>query len=522
MPSSLRHTMVRASFCLGCASALVLTGACVGDDPSITGGDSDGGSNDGASGPGDGGGAGDGASDASSTGDAGPPPAPRNEVSWAHYEPTAGDDGTFVAMDSSGYAVVVQNYIEQPPDVPKADYGGVYVTRLDPLGKVVWKKGVPTQGTPPAVRLAVTGVAVDADGDAYVVGSTQGALDFGGGVVVPGGGQYKDVGWVVKLDRASGTGVWMRTFRSSTSQVGIGGIAARNDALAIIGNFYDDLSYEKTTGEAKESGTGSFVARLDRATGKTTWLSTGRNAKQIILGGITIDASGAVYAGLWFDAPITGWGNPSPVSTASDGLVVAFEATGNVRWKKVFGKAGSTTYGSVKALAWNAGTLALVGRTPAGIDFGDGKPLGTSGASDPYVAALDPATGALRWARAIGNDEQGDDDEALTGVTVDDWGQVIVSGRYRKTLVIAGKALPKPPSDLATAAFGAKLDSAGTFVWSKAILSTTWASAESISAGPGGNMAVTVALNGTADLGGGVTATTATYNKSLGVVGWTP
>ena len=264
------------------------------------------------------------------------------------------------------------------------------------------------------------------------------------------------------------------------------------------------------------------MSRLERTAGRATWLSPGRYEKQAISGGVTLDDLGNVYAGFWFDSPIEGWGNPSPVGASTDGLVVSFDGSGAARWKRVFGKADSPTYGSIKDIAWNAGTLAVVGRTPAGIDFGDGKPLGTSGGSDPYVATLDPATGNLQWARAIGNDHEGDDDEALNAVTVDAWGQVIVAGRYRKSLVIAGKDLPVPPSELATAAFGAKLDASGAFVWQKAIVSSNWASAESISAGPDGNMVAAIALTGTADLGAGVKPTTPSANKSLAAVGWTP
>ncbi|MDF2692497.1 MAG: hypothetical protein K0S65_880 [Labilithrix sp.] len=497
-------------------AALVL-GACVGDDPASVPANSDGGG-DGALDPAESGP--DGGGDARA--DAAPPPAVQDKTSWAFYSPTVGSDGSRVAVDPAGYSVVAQLYTGAPPDVTAAQFGGFYVARLDPAGKPVWQKGVPFQGTPPAIRSALGGIAVDAAGDVYLAGSTQCTLDFGGGLVVTGGGQYKDVAFVVKLDRATGAGVWQQTFKSASSEVGIAAIAVRNDSIGLSGNYYDTLSYEKTTGSATAPGTGSFVARLERSSGKAQWLSTATNNKQILKGGITLDDAGDVYAGFWFDDPIVGWGNPAPIGAGVDGLVVAFDGTGNARWKHVFGKAGSDTVGSVQSIAFNAGTIAIVGRTPAGIDFGDGKALGTSGASDPYVATLEPSTGALRWARAIGNDAAGDDDEALSGVAVDDWGQVFVAGRYRRSLVIAGKALPTPADVLDTAAFGAKLDASGTLVWSKAILASSWANAESIAAGPGGNTVATLAVNGSFDLGAGMTGSTPTSNKSLGVVGWTP
>jgi hypothetical protein len=177
--------------------------------------------------------------------------------------------------------------------------------------------------------------------------------------------------------------------------------------------------------------------------------------------------------------------------------------------------------GGFLASFWRAGTLAAVGRFPAGIDLGDGKPLGTGGTSDPCVATFD-AAGTLKWARAIGNEQGGNDDEALVAVAVDDWGQVIVGGRYRKSLVIAGKALPAPAGPLVTAAFGAKLDATGTFVWSKAVLASSWATAEAIAVSPEGRSAVTFAIGGSFDLGAGVTGTTPQGNNALGVAGWTP
>ncbi len=85
----------------------------------------------------------------------------------------------------------------------------VFVTKLDQFGELTWSKRFGSLGGD-----GVQGLATDAQNDIVVVGSSTGAVDFGGGPLANAGGE--DL-YVAKLD-AEGNHIWSRSFGDSAMQ----------------------------------------------------------------------------------------------------------------------------------------------------------------------------------------------------------------------------------------------------------------------------------------------------------------
>lgn len=184
----------------------------------------------------------------------------------------------------------------------------------------------------------------------------------------------------------------------------------------------------------------------------------------------------------------------------------------------------------VDGVAVAPGIVAIGGSVPAGTDFGDGKPVGTSGATDAFVAGFDPKTGAPRWNAVLGGYEGANEGEHINALAVDRWNQVVAVGDYRKVFAVNGTALASPPTIpgssppiAANCFFGVKLDAAGKSIWAKSIASTVLFAGKSAAAHKSGSFVVSGQLKGTnVDLGAGVVVTTGTSNTNLAVMGWTP
>ena len=533
---------MRAARSIGSATAIAISvvstwfaAACTGDDPSINGAsetpDAFVPSNDGG-----------GEIEASSSADTAPPPeappAPQNKTSWAYYVGTEGLQEVPVAVADDGYSFAATRYTASIPDLPASpNAAAMMLVLLDANGKQVWRKGVVPART--GANFVPTAVAFDTAGDIYVAGWSNSAADFGGGVMLTTSALVSQAyGFVVKLRRSDGQGVWAKTF-TSVSQAFIGALAVRGDTIAIAGTFSQSMALDKVGGGQTNLSAANppfFVAALDRATGNAKWAKSAE--AQVASGpptntasGVALDDAANVYVAGSFRGALSGLGaSLVMIGNEENGSVASLAAaTGMPRWSRRFGSASATSGLRVQGLAAAQGVVAIGGQVPAGTDFGDMKPVGTSGATDAFVAGFDPATGAPKWNAVLGGDDGGYDGEAINALAVDRWNQVVAVGDYRKTFAVNGTALVTPPvmgSNPPIAArcfFGVKIDATGKPIWAKSIASTVVFSGRSAAAHKSGSFVVAGELNGSnIDLGAGVIVSTGTSNSNLGIMGWTP
>jgi len=241
--------------------------------------------------------------------------------------------------------------------------GDVLLWQVAPDGAPRWVRQFGTAGADVG-----RGVSTTADGDALVVGSTQG--DIGG----PSRGDLD--GFIARFD-PTGLPRWIRQF----------GTDRADSARAVA-----------TGGEASR-GNETFVA-----VGTTD-------------GALAPAVGGKVTAA---DAPKLDGTKPAPSNAGgTDALAVAFDSSGNQKWAAQLGTPGTDEAAGV---AIDGRNVLVAGTTTAAIDTA-GRPA--AGGRDGFLAAVDAASGAVRWITQFGS--AGDED--VTGISITEDGVAVVSGR---------------------------------------------------------------------------------------------
>lgn len=218
------------------------------------------------------------------------------------------------------------------------------------------------------------GVAVDASDNAYVVGSTNGALD--GNALR---GNYD--AFVTRYD-AAGNKQWTRTLGAAGTTT-----HGRRAAVDGSGNVYvAGWTTANLDGNVRIGAQDFFVTKYS-ADGVKQWTrQLGASGSETFLYGAAADASGNVY--------VTGYtgggldGNPAGPSTGT--FLVKYDASGNKQWSRQFGT-GSGAWGT--GLVVNAEGV-FVGGSGAGDVSNPSDTTGT--VSHTYIARFDTA-GNRQW-----------------------------------------------------------------------------------------------------------------------------
>ncbi|MFO0684056.1 MAG: putative metal-binding motif-containing protein [Sandaracinus sp.] len=166
--------------------------------------------------------------------------------------------------------------------------------------------------------------------------------------------------------------------------------------------------------------------------------STGSGSSDEIVD-VVHDAAGNVYVAGTLEgaAGATGSvGGPSPLTAngAQETFLASYDATGTLRWARVFGGPAATDDVAPVSLGIDAmGRLYLVGQFSGSVDCGGGT-LTSAGAVDLLFASFDGATGAHRWSKRFGtstNDWAGD-------LGVDDAGNLVAMVQIYGTVDFGG------------------------------------------------------------------------------------
>jgi hypothetical protein len=341
--------------------------------------------------------------------------------------------GQGVDVDASGNVFVTGHYTSG------ADFGGgslpstggyeIFLVKYNSAGNHQWSKGFGgafgSDDTP-------GGVTVDASGNVFLLGSSNGDIDFGGGPI--GDGSAGQI-CLAKFD-TDGTHLW------STSYGGPHGLVEDIDTdgsnIFISGGLADSVDF----GGGFVKG-GSYLAKFD-TDGSHLW-SKGLQgvtppcpippyctpAPPVINKAIAIDPSGNV----WMTGRCPNNGDfdfGGGVLTAPGGAgncihLVKHDGAGAHLFSALFGPGSTTTSTSAYALATNSsGDVILAGGYSGGnpIDFGGGG-LSSAGWNDVFLASFD-ANGSHKWSSMFGSTRPDD----AYGLAVDGSDDVVMVGEW--------------------------------------------------------------------------------------------
>ena len=374
----------------------------------------------------------------------------------------------------------------------------------------IWARAMGGRGSPFSWA---SDVAVDSSGNVYTVGFFEGNADFDPG---PGtfnltsAGRAGDI-FVSKLDSA-GNFLWARAMGGPSpqeEQLLPNPNSASGVALDGSGNVYATGIFEGTVDFDPGPGTFNltsagiidiFVLKLD-STGSFVWARAMGGAFFDAATDVALDGSGNIYTVGWFEGIVDF--DPGPLSFSltslgrDDFFVSKLDSAGDFVWARAMGGPDSDAASGI-ALDGSS-NVYTVGGFEGTVDLdpgpgtfnlttaGDGN-ITSLGQADIFVSKLDSA-GNFIWARAMGGPFA---DEA-TGVALDGSGNVYTVGGFRGTadfdpgrlsfnLTNAG-GQNSTQLDI----FVSKLDTAGNFIWARAMGSRFGEAASDIALDRSGN-----------------------------------
>ena len=402
--------------------------------------------------------------------------------------------------------------VENKPMPPlAADPGGA-------TGKAQWAAAFGGLGID-----APRGLAIGADGSAYVGGYFDTEIDFGGTIgkrTLEAGNDPKakpSDAYLAKIG-PDGKLAWVQTFGASRDDV-INSVAMRGDTVVVAGNFLDTVKF----GGLEKKSIGSddaFNAAFDTSGGiKWVWNFGGLNSDGANAIAPTPDG-GWVFGGSFIDSASFG-ATTFKSRGGPDAMLVKLDGEGKLEWVKQFGGAYAETiqyvavdgqgnivvqgvfkdvsdWGGPQKLTagggsdndvvlakydlngdhiWSqrfgnafndvaggvaidpAGNITMVGSFDRSVSFGEGDEHSSNGEADIFVARYTPA-GKLAWAHTYGAKRE----DIAMGVASDAAGNTVTTGWFQDTVDFGGTLLTsKGNKDV----FALKLNAKGDVVWAQ-------------------------------------------------------
>ncbi len=346
-------------------------------------------------------------------------------------------------------------------------------------------------------------IAVDSNGNSYVIGSFEGTIDFD-----PGPGVFEltsngdfDV-YLFKLDQ-NGVFVWAKKFGGTGADMGRDVTTDSSNNIYLTGSFEATADFNPGISIEMLTSAGdwdAFVVRLD-ASGDFSWAKQIGGSSDDIGKNVRIDSVGNIIFVGNYNGTVDldpGLGTETRFSASgSDIFVVKLNPSGSFVWGGTMGGPRSITPRKI-ALDQN-GNIFLTGSFNDTIDFDPavfGIYLLTGNGDIDIFACKVNSDGSFGWAKSFGytNDDGGE------GVAVDLHGNVYITGYFRDTVDFD----PGPETYNLTSVgeydvFVIKLNTGGDFVWAGAMGGEGYDSGYDIAVDAGGMVFTTGEFNLSAD-----------------------
>jgi len=297
-----------------------------------------------------------------------------------------------------------------PSCVECGETSDVFISKLDASGMhLVYSTYIGGESNDSA-----TGIAVGADGTAYLTGTTT-SPDFPLVNAINAANETTN-GFVARLNAAGNVLVYS-TYLSGSGDDEPAGIAVDASGIYVAGSTRSsDLGQNGGNGQQPANAYDAFVAKLTPTGSEVTWVKYLGGSSEDVATGIASDGSGNAYisgyttSGSSFPqtaAPL----KPACQEQARDAFVAKVNATGRV-YATCLGGAGEDR---AMAIAVDASGSAYVAGYTTSSDFAPAPIRPFGGVGDAFVAKLTPAGTALEYSTVIG----GSDDDGASAIAID-------------------------------------------------------------------------------------------------------
>jgi len=429
------------------------------------------------------------AEDCTSPGDEDCDGAGCSDVAWAKLFGNAGSPTcTGIAIDAEGN-IVVAGYFDETlsfgeDTLVSAGSSDIFVAKLDPSGHALWSKRFGN-----AVDQEARAVAVDGDGNIFVVGTFNGTMSLGDEDLVSEG---IDV-FVAKLD-PSGDTLWSRRFGDNALQFAKSvAVSAAGDVVA-AGLFNGSIDFGDGPLTDSDPGYDLFLARLSGAHGGSLGARGFAGSLANASPALGLDSSDSIYIGGELVGSLALGPTPLTSSGSGDAFVAKLDAYGNHVWSHSFGDARDQAVARVAIDS--SGEIFAMGRFAGTVSFG-GAELSASPANAADFFLLKMTTGGQHvWSRRFGS-VAADNAPHLAMLGGE---RLFVAGSVTSAIDWGGGALEGAAADVTLA----RLDAGGDHVWSKRFLGSATARPEALAVDPrSGEIVIAGTHEGTVDYGTG-------------------
>ena len=241
------------------------------------------------------------------------------------------------------------------------------------------------------------GIAVDATGNAIVVGSFEATVDFGDGVerTSAGGADL----FVIKYD-SSGDISWIRVVGKGGRDVALGVAVDSNNDVAVTGRYVDGVDFGNG-GLPFAGGADAFVAKLDGSSGATLW-SRGLGGDFFERGErVAFDGNdNLVVAGMIQSDTDFGSGDAIEMTgVGTDVFLARYSPQGVYQWARTYGSSGSDR---AEAMVIDGADIFLAGSFVGTIDFSGRVLTAVEEHADAFWARFDVGSGIAEAAYRYG------------------------------------------------------------------------------------------------------------------------
>ncbi|MFO0549321.1 MAG: hypothetical protein U0271_13090 [Polyangiaceae bacterium] len=274
------------------------------------------------------------------------------------------------------------------------------------------------------------GVAVDAQGNLYVVGTLTGQIDFGGTIpAITSLAPTIPALFVMKLD-SEGVPLWAKVFGDATLAQSATSVAV--DAaghVAIAGALRGTVTFGVGVSIAAGAHGAAFVAVLDAASGDAAWGSaaTSTTADQIVHA-IAFDAAGGVAVAGTLVGAVDFAGQSVDAGASSDAFAALFDDQGALKWVDLLGDANAPQEG--RAIAASSAGIIFAGDQRGAPSIRGVSLSAAAGGTDAFVVRLFPADGTPIWVRSFGDSAN----QSVSGAAFTSTGDAAIAGVFSGAL----------------------------------------------------------------------------------------
>jgi len=356
-----------------------------------------------------------------------------------------------MTIDASGY-IYITGY-----SFSANTSGDIYTAKFDSTGSLVWQV---TYDGPPSKYEQGNSIAVDASGNVYVTGESDGSssctvnydfitvkYDVNGSQQwakrIDGAGHAEDKAEKIVIDNSGNCYVTGRTYNGNnfdymTAKYNSSGVQQWVKYLDRTHNDYaTDMAIDNTAGALYVTGR-SKLNDMDYGTikydlsGNQVWTAFYNYVGEDRATQVKLDGAGNIY--------VTGQSDMDPTTGVNFNIVtVKYNSSGTQQWAKNFGSGSNGDDNPNAMVVDNAGNVFVAGQT------------GTALANDYAVLSYNPS-GTMQWSKTFNGASNGDD--AANGIAIDNTGNVIATGSSED---------PTPQTQGATL----KYNSSGAVQWTK-------------------------------------------------------